>query len=99
MKHSKNRIRYQKKNSLEESERTIIQTTKVPENIKAIDVSDLTEDQVEKLLVLLDEYDQYINNHLKTAFSFENWVEMKDIDDVPQVKWRTFNLWNTTYLD
>lgn len=79
-------IRYTKDNEV--TERTIIPTL-LPVNIKAIDVSDLPEFQREEIASLYKEYSEYLNQHLKTAFSFENWLAMtRGVDFTP--KWRTF---------
>ena len=70
------------------SRRDVIFTTK-PENLRAIDVTELSDDRKQEISELYDEYTAYFNNHMKLAFSFENWLShSKGIDFTP--KWRTF---------
>jgi hypothetical protein len=72
----------------EKTERTIVPTV-VPGNIKAIDVTDLADDEQQKMCELYEEYAQYFDNHQRTAYSFEDWASLsKNVDVTP--KWRTF---------
>lgn len=68
--------------------RTII-PTEIPGNIKAIDVSELQLEQATQTAEYYAEYATYLNAHMKTAFSFEDWLShTKGIDFTP--KWRSF---------
>lgn len=79
-------IRYSKQGKI--TERHVIPTS-VPSNIKALDVTGLPEPLREKVADSYKEYADYIQQHLKTAFSFEDWLEhSKGIEIDP--KWRTF---------
>ncbi len=84
-------IRYSKVLSEDEAEttdRTII-PTQVPGNIQAIDVTGLEVDKQVEISNLYSEYSDYLNVHIKAAFSFENWLShSKGVDFTP--KWRTF---------
>lgn len=79
-------IRYTKEKEV--TERFIVPTS-VPLNIKALDVTGLPEPLRQKVANSYSEYTDYINQHIKTAFSFEDWIEhSKGIELSP--KWRTF---------
>ncbi len=84
-------IRYSKVLSEDETEttnRTII-PVEVPGNIRAIDVTGLEVDKQVEISTLYEEYSDYLNVHMKAAYSFENWLShSKDVDFTP--KWRTF---------
>ena len=68
--------------------RSVIMTSS-PGNIRAIDVTELSDDRKQEISELYEEYTVYFNNHMKSAFSFENWLShSKGIDFTP--KWRTF---------
>lgn len=82
------RIRYTKANG-EITERTIIQTSKPTDLIKAIDVTDLDSDQIKKLETLYDEYQDYVDLMRRNIYSFEDWVDHVTNENAP-VKWRTF---------
>lgn len=80
----------------EKTERVII-PTEVPGNIKAIDVTELSDDEQQEMSELYEEYLKYFNNHIKRAYSFENWAShTKQINISP--KWRTFKPDQTTEL-
>lgn len=79
-------IRYTKED--ETTERTVIPTT-VPSNIKALDVTGLPEPLQEKVAESYTEYQEYLKQHMKTAFTFEDWVEHSHGVEISP-KWRTF---------
>jgi hypothetical protein len=89
-------IRYTKQSGT--TERVIIPTT-VPSNIKALDVSGLTEDQAEALAVAYQNYAQYLKEHMKRADTFEDFLDQHYIvlNDA-ELKWRTFIPENTEVL-
>ena len=86
------------KDSGEESTRTIIPTTNVPQNIRAMDLSGLSEERQKEIESALNEYQQYVNLHLSKMFSINEWAEQTgtQIDDI---LWRTFKLKNTTVVE
>jgi len=74
---------------LHESTKRFIIPTTVPGNIKAIDATDLFPVQRTELAEFYNEYSAYLKNHMKQAFSFEDWLShTKDVQFTP--KWRTF---------
>lgn len=92
-------IRYTKNtgSKSEVTDRSIIPTS-VPTNIKALDVTGLPEHLREKVADAYKEYTDYINQLIKTAFSFEDWVEhTRGIEITP--KWRTFKPDQTKILN
>lgn len=74
------------------TDRTIIPTFVPPQNIKAIDVSDMCELEQEGVCALLKEYSEYYNTMAKTIFSFNDWLEHTHQIDHSDIKWRTFKL-------
>ena len=72
----------------EKTERTIV-PTEVPGNIKAIDVTELNDDEQTEMCELYEEYSKYFNAHVKRAFSFENWTSHTYQKHISP-KWRTF---------
>jgi hypothetical protein len=96
-------IKYEK-DSGEVSTRTIIPTTNVPHNVKAVDISSLSEDEQLHMIALFEAYDEYTSNHMKKMFDFQNWVEHTTGEGVGSnnsgspLSWRTFKLSNTTIL-
>ena len=82
---------------LETTSRTIIPTTVPNWNIKAIDVTEFDPEQREELSTYYQEYSGYLKNHMKLAFSFEDWLaQSKQIYLEP--KWRTFKLDQTEII-
>lgn len=92
-------IRYTKvlsEGTTESTDRVIIPTT-VPGNIKALDVTDLSVEERSQIAEYHVEYAKYISNHMKQAFSFEDWLShSKGVDFSP--KWRTFKPEQTEIL-
>lgn len=84
-------VEYTKANK-ETSERVIIPTYIPQPNIKALDVTELTEDRREDVLEMVQEYSDYVAQQQKTIFSFEDWLEHSKQIDSTDVKWRTFKL-------
>ena len=77
----------------EEARERVVISTYVPApkhaNVKAIDVTDLPEDQQEATLEAWNEYQDYLEQQRKTLFAFEDFVQHTG-RDLPDVKWRTF---------
>ncbi len=81
----------------ETTDRSIIPTQLPSGNIKAMDVTDLTVEEREQMAEYHLEYARYFSNHVKQAFSFEDWLShSKGVDFAP--KWRTFKPEQTEIL-
>lgn len=80
------------------TERYIIPTFIPQENIKALDVTDLTEPERAKVQTLWEQYQEYYRAAAATLFDFETWVEHTTTETVT-TKWRTFKKENTKILD
>ena len=76
-------------NRIASSVRTIIPTIIPPANIKALDVTGLTEAEISALEIQLAEYAEYYNAVANTIFSFDDWRELTY--QQTGAKWRTFN--------
>lgn len=77
------------------SDRTIIPTFVPRTNIKAIDVSDLNEEERVVMLQQLLDYQEYVAAVTKTIFSFDNWRDHTKPDNETadiSPKWRTFKI-------
>lgn len=84
----------------EVTERYIIPTFVPQPNIKALDVTDLTEEEREMLQTAYAEYAEYYKQAASTLFSFEDWLSHSRGDEAkPTLKWRTFKLENVKVLD
>jgi len=83
----------------DETNRTVIPTF-VPNlnNFKAVDVSELSEEERTEMLGLLEEYQQYYTERAQAIFNFGDWVEHSRGKKM-EVKWRTFKLDQTELLD
>ena len=99
-------IRYEKATDLgggrkgEVTERYVIPTFVPQLNIKALDVTDLPEEERKQLQQLYAEYTEYYKQAVATLFTFEDWVSHTRGEDArPQTKWRTFKLENVEVLD
>lgn len=97
-------IQYEKATDLggtkgEITERYVIPTFVPHPNIKAIDVTDLSDDERTKVQELYAEYTQYYKQAVSSLFTFEDWVSHTQGEDVNvQVKWRTFRTDNVKVL-
>ena len=67
-------------------------------NVKAIDVTEMSEQERGKLEQQLAEYAEYYQNAIKTIFSFEDWLSHTQSESSP-VKWRTFKPNNLVVLE
>ena len=81
------------------TERYVIPTFTPPSNMKAIDVSNLTEVERQKMLDLANEYNEYRDHVMATVFSFNDWLEMTKGDTTTPIVWRTFKPENMKVLD
>ena len=81
----------------EVTERVVIPTFIPKASVKAVDVTDLSEEKREELQQLLTEYNEYVRERSKAIFKFEDWVEHTKLTHI-DVKWRTFKINNTEVL-
>jgi len=97
-------IKYKRATSLgggeqgEVTERYIIPTFIPQDNIKAIDVTTLTEEERDEFQQLWADYQSYYQTAVAALFDFETWVEHSTGKTV-SAKWRTFKKDNTEILD
>ncbi len=84
-------IRYQKGKELTKDRRIIVTFVPTPkyQNVKAIDVSSLTDNEADRLLHQWNEYQEYLINQRKILFGFEDFVEHTG-GTLPKIQWRTF---------
>ena len=79
---------------LTETTERVILPTYVPQpkhrNVKALDVTALSEEERETVLTAWNDYQEYLANQRKTLFAFEQFVEMTEGKALPELKWRTF---------
>lgn len=94
-------VRYEKATDLgsgnvgEVTERVIVPTTIPGENIKALDVTDLSANNRQQIKNLYEEYQEYYKQQISTIFNFEDWMTHTGHDrDVENIKWRTFRKQN-----
>ena len=82
------------------TERYVIPTFIPPENIKAMDVTQLNKDERVALNQLYNQYREYYTQQVATIFSFEDWLSHTDNETcIDNVKWRTFRCDNIEILD
>jgi hypothetical protein len=85
----------EKDGTQEVTDRFVIPTSIPKNNIKAIDVTALEEDERENIGKLHAEYQTYCKLKMKTIYSFENWLEASHPDiDIPEIKHRNFKIDN-----
>lgn len=78
---------------VETTDRVVIPTYIPAPSMKAIDVTDLNDEDREELLQQLQEYADYVELKTKTVFNFEDWLDMTNQRAVTdQIKWRTFKM-------
>lgn len=74
--------------TVESTQRDVVPIS-VPGNIKAIDVTDLDLKEQYDIADSYGEYAEYLDGHIKVAFSFEDWLShTKSVDFTP--KYRSF---------
>ncbi len=97
-------IQYTKATSIggekgEVTERYIVPTFVPSPNIKAIDVSDLDEQDRNNMAELMQEYAEYHKQQSKVIPSFEVWLEQSQGVIMDDLKWRTFKVENVELLE
>lgn len=82
------------------TERHIIPTFIPQPNIRALDVTDLSDDERSYLEDAYSEYSDYVAAQMKTISTFENWLELskQDTETTAKIKWRTFRTSNVELL-
>lgn len=79
------------KDSGETSARVIIPVAVPHQNIRAIDLSDLTEAERLQMQAMYTEYKAYTKAYINNMLNFENWVDHTRNQEI-KPKWRTFKL-------
>lgn len=100
--HEKTHIRYVHKDGGETTERVIFPTFVPSTAMKAVDVTDLSENEQDALQDLLKNYATYFENATRRVFSFEDWISHTTgfaTHQLPEVKWRTFLLENVDVIE
>lgn len=88
-----------KKDSTGLIEEKFILPTRVPSDlITALDISDLSESEIDNLTQLQRDYSSYIKSVFEQAFKFEDWVE-HTTGERPTVKWRSYKVANILKSD
>ncbi len=75
----------------EDTNRAII-PTRVPKpqtNVKALDVTSLSDSERKAMILAWEQYGEYIGNAMRTLFTFEDFIAHQGIL-VSDIKWRTF---------
>jgi hypothetical protein len=86
-------IVYTSESKGETSTRTIVPMSVPKDNVRAIDVSELSEKDQQAMAELVVGYKEYLAGIFETTFKFEDWAShTKEIDVHP--KWRTFKVSN-----
>ncbi len=85
------RIKYTSVDGSQVTIRTVVPTY-IPTpstNIRAIDVSDMSSEQLADLTKTLSDYNAYVKQYRSMMLSFEDWCE-NSTNIRPEYKWRTF---------
>lgn len=98
-------IQYEKATNIggaagEITERYVIPTFVPNPNIKALDVTDLSEAERVVIQQAYAEYTDYYTQAVKSLFNFEDWLSHTKGDDIDtsDIKWRTFKMDNVKVL-
>ena len=86
-------INVQYKKDTELTNRTIIPTHVPHNNIKALDVTDLSNEEMDSLTQMIQEFSEYQKQARKSIVNFETWLEITN-QQAPPIKWRTFKIDN-----
>lgn len=81
------------------TDRHIIPTFIPKDFIKAIDVTELDDDERDNIQQLWEGYQEYYQNAVQTLFDFDQWVEHTTSQEPVELKWRTFKLANIKELE
>jgi len=83
-------VAYTKNSSGEKTDRVIIPTQIPTKNIKAIDVTHLSEAERSRIENMYKEYVLYYTLAVERLFNFEEWMEHTTYPSDQPIKWRTF---------
>ncbi len=86
-------ILYNNVSKKETTTRTVIPTFVPRQNVKTIDVTELSEGDRIKMQALFEEYARYYDDFVANAFNFETWVEHTTGENITP-KWRAFKVAN-----
>ena len=86
-------IQYVNNSTGEQTNRQIISTTHILENIKAVDVTNLTDQDKQDVLQKYNDYTMYKQHALSKLFNFSEWITHTTGEKV-DLKWRTFKINN-----
>ena len=82
----------------EQTTRTVIPMSVPKDFMRAIDVAELDPEAQQRMETLIAEYKEYMATIMKSAFTFENWVDHTYNEEITP-KWRSFKLAKITDAD
>jgi hypothetical protein len=86
-------IVYTSESKKETTTRVIVPVTVPKDSIRAIDVSNLTDEEQQSMVKLVAEYKSYLDIAIASTYKFEDWAEhTKGV--VIHPNWRTFKVSN-----
>ena len=91
-------VTYTKPSTGEVTDRVIIPVSQPTANVKAIDVTDLNNEDRAKMADAFSEYQEYVALCISKIYNFETFVSHTTGEDL-DVKWRTFNGHNLEITD
>lgn len=87
------KITYTSLSKGEKKDRTVIPSFVPTDNVKAIDVSDLTPELQQQIVQLRNEYNEYVASVMQNLPTFEQYVKTVDQGfNTNDIKWRTFKI-------
>lgn len=91
-------VRYTKSKTDEVTTRNVIPLRVPSDNVTTIDVSNLSEEGQTQMEQMVENYNEYFDNHFKTLYNFEDFVE-QSVGIRPDVKWRALKKANIEVCD
>lgn len=82
----------------EVTERTIIPTMVPTPNVRALDVTELSDAEQQRMLSAYADYQRYVETQMKNIFNFETWLEHTGTETA-EPKWRMFRSDQLVVLD
>ena len=82
-------VTYTKPSTGEITDRVIIPVSQAQPNVKAIDVTAMSDVERAEMEGLFNEYQEYVDNCIKQIFSFEDYISHTRGEE-KEIKWRTF---------
>lgn len=73
----------------EPTSRTVIPTYVPGDFVRAVDITELSQEQQDKMVDLYQQYQRYCDMFMSTMFNFETWLEHTRNTYI-KPKWRTF---------